>query len=137
MQHTKIEHPSPQTAQTTGSRQDDHAILLELNRNYVRSAQQSDVAWFDSNLDAGFMGSNPDGSLVDRATFLQRMAGPARGSGYEALNVRIRQVGELGIIHAGFRYIRPDGSAHTGCYTDTWSRHSTRWLCIAAHFALH
>jgi hypothetical protein len=136
MPHAALDRASPDTLMPRASPQDDHAILLELNRNYVRSAQQSDVDWYDQHLDAGFMASNPDGSLVDRAAFLRRMTRSARGSAYDAVHVRIRLIGELGIIHAGFRYTRPDGTEHTGCYTNTWSRHSGRWLCVAAHFAL-
>ncbi len=137
LQATALGHASADAATAITTRQDDHALLIELNRNYVRSALQSDLNWYDSNLDADFMGSNPDGTLVDRAAFLHRMAGPARGSGSEAVNVHIRLIGELGIIHSGFRYTRPDGTEHTGCYTDIWSRHRGRWLCVAAHFALH
>jgi hypothetical protein len=45
--------------------------LTELNREYIRSVQESDVAWFDRNLAEDFMCSNPDGSRVDRAGFLK------------------------------------------------------------------
>jgi hypothetical protein len=51
----------------------DVRTLEELNHGYVRAAQVSDVGWFDRNLAACFMASNPDGSLVDRAGFLDRI----------------------------------------------------------------
>lgn len=50
--------------------------LRELNRGYVRSAQESDVAWFDRDLAEDFRCSNPDGSLVDREGFLKQTAAP-------------------------------------------------------------
>ena len=30
------------------------AVLRELNRNYIRSVDEADVAWFDANLAADF-----------------------------------------------------------------------------------
>ena len=113
---------------------DDEQLLGELNRSYVRSAGQSDVRWFAENLAADFMASNPDGSLVDKEGFLARMARPYAGSNPQAHDVRIRLVGAAALIHAAFRYTRPDGSAGSGRYTDIWARRDGRWLCISAHF---
>ena len=53
---------------------DDLAILEALNRNYIRSVQESDVGWFRDNLTDDFLNSNPDGTLVDRAGFLEQIA---------------------------------------------------------------
>ena len=33
----------------------NRAALAELNRNYVRSVDEADVAWFDANLATDFM----------------------------------------------------------------------------------
>lgn len=118
------------------SNANDLERLQDLNRGYVRAAETSDVNWYDANLDADFMSSNPDGTLVDRAGFLARMGRPYPGSDLEARDVRIRIIGELGIIQSGFRYRKPDGQWRSGCYTDVWSRQRGRWLCISAHFAL-
>jgi ketosteroid isomerase-like protein len=116
---------------------DDHAALMELNRGYVRAAQNADAAWYDRNLDADFMASNPDGSLVDRATFLAHMAKPQTGKNLEAVNVKIRFFGDLGLIHSGFRKLQADGLERTGCYTDIWAKRNGQWRCVAAHFAMH
>ena len=43
------------------------ATLSDLNRNYVRSVDEADVAWFEANLAADFMNTNPDGTLIDVA----------------------------------------------------------------------
>ena len=112
---------------------DDLATLQQLNRNYVRSAETSDVRWYEENLAEDFLASNPDGSLVDRAGFLARMARPYPGSHLEAVDVRIRIIGEVAIIHARFRDKKPDGRAGAGRYTDVWSRRQGRWLCVSAH----
>jgi ketosteroid isomerase-like protein len=112
----------------------DLETLQQLNRNYVRSAETSDVRWYEENLAEDFLSSNADGSLVDRAGFLARMARPYAGTNLEAVDVRIRMIGEIAIIHAGFRDKKPDGRAGAGRYTDIWARRQGRWLCVAAHF---
>ena len=113
---------------------DDLATLHELNRNYIRSAEQSDVRWFSENLAEDFLNSSVDGSIADRAAFLTRIARPYSGSDLEAVDVRVRIVGELALIHAGFRYRKPDGKPGTGRYTDVYARRQGRWLCVSAHF---
>lgn len=112
----------------------DLETLKELNRRYVRSAEHSDARWYDENLAADFLSSNPDGSICERGEFLARMARPYPGTDLQALDVRIRVLGDIAIIHAGFRDAKPDGKTGAGRYTDIWARREGRWLCVAAHF---
>ena len=123
-----------QEATHDSARAKDLEILEGLNRNYVRSAEQSDVRWYAENLAEDFLGSNPDGSIVDRAEFLRRMARPYQGSNPEAVDVRIRFFGEIALIHAGFKYRKPDGQMGLGRYTDAYARREGRWVCVSAHF---
>jgi phosphoglycolate phosphatase len=74
--------------------------LTDLNRDYIRSVQTSDVNRFDEILAEDFLCSNPDGSLVDRAAFLAQTAMPVKISGLEAHDVLIRIMGDFAIIHA-------------------------------------
>jgi ketosteroid isomerase-like protein len=112
---------------------DDLAILGELNRNYIRSVQEADVGWFREHLTSDFLNSNPDGSLVDRAGFLEQIARPVTISGLQAEDVRIRILGDTALIHARTRYRKPDGEPGGGRYTDIWQRRGARWVCVAAH----
>jgi ketosteroid isomerase-like protein len=111
-------------------------ILQDLNRNYVRSAQETDLRWYEENLAEDFVSGNPDGSFADKAGFLARMARGAAGTEYAAQDVRIHMVGDVALIHAGFSYRRPDGRLHLGSYTDTWALRNGRWLCVGAQFQL-
>ena len=52
----------------------------------------------------------------------------------QAVDVRIRLLGDVALIHAGFRYRKPDGADGSGRYTDIWTRRDGRWLCVSAHF---
>jgi ketosteroid isomerase-like protein len=112
----------------------DLETLRDLNRNYVRSAEQSDVRWYAENLAEDFLASFVDGSIIDRAQFLARAARPYAGSKPEAHDVRIRLLGDIALIHSGFKYTKPDGTPGSGRYTDVWARRAERWVCVSAHF---
>jgi len=107
--------------------------LLDLNRDYIRSVQHSDVRRFDEILADDFLCSNPDGSLVDRKAFLAQTARPVAISNLEARDVNVRLMGDVAIIHARTTYTLPDGREGAGRYTDVWARRDGRWLAVSAH----
>jgi len=111
----------------------DLDTLRDLNRDYIRSVQTSDVRRFDEILADDFLCSNPDGSLVDRSAFLKQTALPARISDLAAHDVNIRLMGNFAIIHARTTYNAPDGRPGAGRYTDVWARRQGRWLAVSAH----
>jgi len=111
----------------------DLDILVELNRDYIRSVQTSDVGRFNEILSADFYCSNPDGSLVDRAGFLKQTALPVQISDLAAHDVKIRIMGDFAIIHARTTYTMPGGRTGSGRYTDVWARQQGRWLAVSAH----
>jgi ketosteroid isomerase-like protein len=119
--------PADSTADT------DLDQLIDLNADYVRSVQLMDVQRFDEILSEDFMCSNPDGSMVDKAAFLEQTARPIKISGLEAREVNVRLMGDFAIIHARTTYRLPDGQAGAGRYTDIWARRNGRWLAVAAH----
>jgi ketosteroid isomerase-like protein len=119
--------------QTKVDTRSDLDIVAELNREYIRSVQNSDVGRFDEILAEEFFCSNPDGSLVDRAGFLKQTALPVQISGLAAVDVKIRLMGDFAIIHARTTYTLPGGRAGAGRYTDVWARQQGRWLAVSAH----
>jgi ketosteroid isomerase-like protein len=107
--------------------------LRDLNRNYVRSVDEADVAWFDANLATDFMNTNPDGALIDRKAFLAQI-----GRGSSVKNIRehdavIRILGDFAIIHAATSYTTADSLQAHGRYTDCWAKQNGRWLAVSAH----
>jgi ketosteroid isomerase-like protein len=107
--------------------------LRDLNRDYIRSVQTSDVRRFDEILADDFVCTNPDGTLVDRAGFLRQTARPVSIANLEAHDVDVRLLGDVAIIHARTTYTHPDGRAGSGRYTDVWARRRGRWLAVSAH----
>jgi len=111
----------------------DSTLLDRLNREFIAAVQASDAKWFDAHLAADFLNSNADGSLSDRAAFLERIARPPGISEFAASDVRIRLFADIAIIHGRTTYKRGDGSPAAGRYTDMWARTDGGWLCVAAH----
>ena len=111
----------------------DLDTLTALNRDYIASVQQGDVRRFDEILADDFLCSNPDGSLVDKRQFLEQTARPVTISGLAALDVRVRILGDVAIIHARTGYATAAGEQRSGRYTDVWARRNGRWLAVSAH----
>jgi ketosteroid isomerase-like protein len=116
---------------------DDVAQLEELNRGYVSAAERCDVGWYAEHLAPDFMAGNPDGSLTGKTDFLARFKQPIPGSQFAPDDVRVRILGDVALIHSGFRHTRADGKVQLGRYTDIWQRRGNRWLCVAAQFAMN
>jgi len=106
---------------------------MDLNRDYIQSVQHSDVSRFEEILADDFLCSNPEGTLVDRAGFLEQTARPSTITDLEAHDVNVRLLGDIAIIHARTTYTRSDGHAADGRYTDVWARRDGRWLTVSAH----
>jgi ketosteroid isomerase-like protein len=111
----------------------DIETLLALNDAYIHSVQTSDVRRFDEILASDFRCSNPDGTLVNRAGFLEQTARPVTIANLETHDVEVRLFGEVAIIHARTTYTLLDGQPGSGRYTDVWARQNGRWLAVSAH----
>jgi ketosteroid isomerase-like protein len=111
----------------------DRTTLLELNRDYIRSVQSSDVRRFEEILAEDFLCSMPDGTLLDRRGFLEQTARPVTITNLEAHDVNLRLMGDFAIIHARTTYTLAVGSSGSGRYTDVWARRNGRWLAVSAH----
>jgi len=107
--------------------------LERLNDDYITSVRTSDVNRFAEILADDFLASMPDGSLLDRARFLELTAAPNPLSTLEADDVRIRLMGDVAIIHGRTTFTTRDGGRGSGRYTDVWARRGGRWLAVAAH----
>ena len=111
----------------------DLKTLIDLNRDYIQSVQTSDVRRFDEILADDFLCSQPDGSLIDRASFLAQTAQPVTIANLAAHDVKVRIMGDVAIVHARTTYTTSDGQERSGRYTDVWARRNGRWLAVSAH----
>lgn len=113
--------------------QTDRDTLLQLNQDYITAVQTSNVRRFEEMLADDFLYSNPDGSLVDRAGFLEQTARPAQFTDLEAQDVIVRLLGDVAIIHARSVFTLPGGHTKSDRYTDVWARREGHWLAVSAH----
>lgn len=121
---------------TADDRAEDRRVVEDLNRHYLRAAEHSDVPWFADHLAADFTCSLVDGSISDRAGFLERIGRRHGARDFAATDVRVRFVGELALVHAAFACTKADGQPGRGRYTDIYAQRDRRWLCVSAHFNL-
>ena len=124
---------SEKVMETKNALASDLATLLELNNDYIRSVQTSDVQRFKEILADDFLCSLPDGSLIDRQRFLEQTALPTKISNLEAHDVNVRLMGDFAIVHARTTFMGTDGRSGSGRYTDVWARRHGRWLAVSAH----
>lgn len=110
----------------------DFELLTDLNLNYVRSVEESDVRWFDQHLAEDFLCTLSDGSLVDRQAFLEHTAHPAGITELVAHDVNVRLLGDYAIIHARTTFTKSNGEPGASRYTDVWERRAGRWVCVSA-----
>ena len=115
----------------------DVNTLLNLNREYINAVKRSDAEWFRRMLVDDFRCSLPDGSIIDRESFLDRAARPLDISDLEVHDVEVRVMGDTAIVHARTSFSTADGRTGSGRYTDVWLRQNGRWLAAAAHFTRH
>jgi ketosteroid isomerase-like protein len=112
----------------------DRRTVEALNQGYLHAGEHGDIDWYREHLADDFLSSAVDGSLSDKEAFLERIALRRAGSGFVAHDVRIRFVGELALVHAGFSCTKRDGRPGSGRYTDIYAKRNGRWLCVSAHF---
>jgi ketosteroid isomerase-like protein len=111
----------------------DLSTLDGLNRAYIDSVLNGDVARFEQLLADDFLCTNPDGSLIDRAAFLRQTAAPRSLTALRADDVRVRVFGPVAIIHGRTAFETVDGRRGTGRYTDVWEKRGGEWRAVAAH----
>lgn len=110
----------------------DEKILLGLNDDYIHSDQNSDVARYDEFLADDFTASLPDLVFRNRQEFLDLIAQPRPFTGLTLLNVKVRILGDVALLHGRVRYTtKHDGQEREALYTDTYQRRGHRWMCVA------
>ena len=111
----------------------DTDALRELNDAYLESVRMGDVDRFREILADDFLCSAADGSVLDKAQFLDFTSGPRTLRHLSADDVRIRVLGDVAIIHAATRYTTMSEQEGRGRYTDVWARRNGSWRAVAAH----
>ena len=110
----------------------DSLALVALNHGYVQAFVRGDAAWYDAHLWPEFEALEPDGSITNRAAFLEGARAPMRYRAFREDSVRVKLLGDVALITAITPYTRADGTRGTSRYTDTWVRRHGAWKVLHA-----
>ena len=109
----------------------DEKILLQLNDDYIHSDQHGDVARYEEFLAEDFTASLPDLVFRNRKEFLELIAQPRPFTGLTLLNVTVRVLGDVALVHGRVRYTtKHDGREREPC-TPTPTRGATASGCAS------
>ena len=116
----------------------DLAALRALNKRFIHNFVTNDVASHDAILHPEFISITSGGGYLDRASYLRYWAtgfDPDVITYWDMRDERITLVADVALVRATNRWVRErNGTSTTGmtCYTDTYVRAGSQWLCIQA-----
>lgn len=119
------------TAAPEGAR-GDLEVLRALNDEYVRSFLESDATRYDELVADDFYCIEPNGRVVDKATFLELATQPAEMEYFHVEDVSIRILGEFAQISARTPFRTLSGHEGTNIYTDCWVKRDGHWRAVSA-----
>jgi len=114
----------------------DIEALTALNQGYLIAYRRGDTHWFDDNLAEDFQEAAPDGTLLNKEQFLEKIERRAGGDAQDvrAAELMIRLYGDVAIVNAIPEVTSSSGvTLRGGRYTDAYYRVEGRWLCVTAH----
>ena len=108
------------------------AELQVLNEDYVTAYMSSDVEWYRQHLSDDFVCIESDGSILNKAGFLNSAAEGPDVAAYELKQVNVRIYGDVGLVQATGLFTRKDGSQGTSRYTDVYVNGGGGWKAVSA-----
>jgi ketosteroid isomerase-like protein len=134
--------PAVTCAQGSGAsaQNSDSARVLSLETLWNQAEVDKDASALDHLLAENFTFVDIDGSLKNKAEFLDSIKHPPEHIetiGNESLKARVHQdvVIVIGTYHERGT-LNGKGYYHHGRFTDTWIRQGSSWMCIASQSTL-
>jgi ketosteroid isomerase-like protein len=111
---------------------EDLAILEQLNLDYNNADQASDAKRFSEFLAEDFIVQTP-GVTRNRDEYLEYIAMPRPFKDLALLEVKIRILGDVALIHGRAKYtLLADGAEQEALYTDVYQKREGTWVCVSA-----
>lgn len=115
----------------------DYQALAALNQQYLESYRNGNIAFFDRILADEFREVSPDGTTLNKAQFLEKIAARATNTArltISASDLEIRIFDDTAIVNAIPTITAPNGAVTKGGrYTDAYVRRGNEWICLTAH----
>jgi ketosteroid isomerase-like protein len=111
---------------------EDLAILEQLNLDYNNADQASDAKRFSEFLAEDFIVQTP-GVTRNRDEYLEYIAMPRPFKDLALLEVKIRILGDVALIHGRAKYtLLANGAEQEALYTDVYQKREGTWVCVSA-----
>jgi ketosteroid isomerase-like protein len=110
----------------------DHAILMQLNQEYVDAFMNADVEWYQEHLTDDFEVIESDGSTLNKSEFLSDTAKGPDVTEYKLQDVRLRIFGDVALVRATGLWTGRNGFQGLSRYTDVYVRTENGWKATSA-----
>ena len=110
----------------------DKITLERLNEEYVEAFMSADVNWYEEHLADDFVCVESDGSVLNKAQFLNNTAKGPDVADYKLEKVHVRIYGGVGLVQATGLFTRKDGSLGLSRYTDVYVQTEEGWKAVSA-----
>lgn len=110
----------------------DHAILMQLNQEYVDAFMNADVEWYQEHLTDDFEVIESDGSTLNKSEFLSSTAKGPDVIEYKLQDVKLRIFGDVALVRATGLWTGRNGSQGLSRYTDVYLRTGAGWKATSA-----
>lgn len=113
---------------------DDLATLRQLNQRFIDNFVSNDAVDHSAILHPDFIEIGSSGARQDRAAYLREWASgfdPNVITYWDMRDENIAVYGDVALVRAATKWIR-NGVTGMTCYTDTYLRNGSRWLCVQA-----
>lgn len=107
-------------------------ILRNLNQNYVQASLAGDVEWYRTHLADEFVCIESDGSVLDKAAFLEMTAKGSDLASYKLEQIDLRFYGEVALLRCTGSWLAKDGTPGLSRYVDVYARFGDDWKCVSA-----
>ncbi len=128
------------TATLLASDADEKGRLIAFENAWNQAQVLKDVAALEKLTADGFLYTDTDGTVMDKAAFLKDTKDPA----YRAISAANEDV--VVQLHGGTAIVigryhtkgtyKGKPFDHHGRFTDTWVQRGEKWLCVASHTSL-
>jgi len=106
--------------------------VRELNEQYVAASLAGDVEWYRTHLADEFVCIESDGSVLDKAAFLQMTAQGSDLAEYHLDEVHVRFYGDVALVRATGSWKMKDGTPGLSRYVDVYVRIRGDWKAVSA-----
>ncbi len=117
----------------------EESKLIALENAWNQAQLHHDVQALQGLVDENFIYTDTDGTVMDKAQFLQDIQDPAYRMTLVANDqVKVHSYKNVAVVfgryHAKGTY-KGKSFDHWGRFTDTWVFHNSTWVCVASHTA--